>query len=285
MAAMPERPQTMDEACGGRRTMDDRRWGMESVSLSHRPSSIVHRPQACIPRKEGKQMLAQLQRPVVRREYPVIFVALVLIFGSLLPLSGGNSARPGLRPALPGKAALGRLPVGFEPNVGQADPQVRYVAHTAAGTLLFAPSGVVLEVPQMGGPDSGLGVGPSRGKEQGGKEANPSLVSLRFLGANGSVSMRSGQMLPGKVNYFLGKDQANWHSNLPTFEGITYSQIYGGIDLEYSGSSGHLKGTYALSPGADPGQIRWRYEGVEKVSLDAEGNLLIEVPSGPVGDS
>jgi hypothetical protein len=36
------------------------------------------------------------------------------------------------------------LPLAFEPNVGQTDASVRYLAHGKGGTLYFAPSEVAL---------------------------------------------------------------------------------------------------------------------------------------------
>lgn len=42
-----------------------------------------------------------------------------------------------------------------------------------------------------------------------------------------------------------------------------------------------MKGTYTLTAGADPGRIRWRYDGVEDVTLAAEtGALTLTLPNG-----
>jgi len=46
--------------------------------------------------------------------------------------------------------------------------------------------------------------------------------------------------------------------------------------LLYDGSDGVLKGTYVVVPGANPGEIRWRYEGASSVEL-SEGELLISI--------
>ena len=114
-----------------------------------------------------------------------------------------------------------------------------------------------------------------------GQRPNPKStdVHLQFIGANPEPQMQSGTAMPGKVSYITGKDPANWHTNLPTYNGITYSALYPGTDLNYSGTNGQLKGTYTLAPGADPVQIRWRYAGVNNTTLDAEGNLQLTVQS------
>src|SRR5215212_10053136 len=41
---------------------------------------------------------------------------------------------------------LAGIPLHFEPNVGQADPGVRFMAHATGGNLFFTPSGVVLSL-------------------------------------------------------------------------------------------------------------------------------------------
>ena len=38
------------------------------------------------------------------------------------------------------------LPVAFEPNRGQASPEIRYLSHTPNGTLLLAPTRAILKL-------------------------------------------------------------------------------------------------------------------------------------------
>jgi hypothetical protein len=107
--------------------------------------------------------------------------------------------------------------------------------------------------------------------------AAQSVVNLRFVGADSSPRLESGQLLPGKVNYLLGPDPSAWRTGLPMYAGVTYSGLYPGIDLAYSGDEGNLKGTYTVAAGADPSRIVWRYEGVEKVTVESNGDLRIAV--------
>jgi hypothetical protein len=91
--------------------------------------------------------------------------------------------------------------------------------------------------------------------------------------------MQAGQPLPGKVNYLLGNDPGQWHTNLSTYSEISYVDLYDGVTLKYEGSSASLKGTYVVAPSADPRSIRWRYSGAENVSLNGNGSL--EIITGP----
>src|SRR5207245_821727 len=99
------------------------------------------------------------------------------------------------------------------------------------------------------------------------------LVRMRFLGANQEACLQEEEPLPGKVNYLLGNDPSKWHTDLPTYKGIRYSSLYPGVSLTYSGEARRLKGIYTISPGADPGVIKWRYEGASGVKVDPDGNL------------
>jgi hypothetical protein len=110
-------------------------------------------------------------------------------------------------------------------------------------------------------------------------------VQMQFLGANPAAAISGGDPLPGKVNYFLGNDPSRWRTNLPTWSGVTYADLYPGVDLIYSGASGSLKGTYMIATGADPSRIQWRYKGAQQPTIDAAGSLQIQmstVGSSPV---
>jgi hypothetical protein len=172
------------------------------------------------------------------------------------------------------------LPLSFEPNKGQADPSVRFLAHARGGTLFFTASEVVLA---LSGTENDTADNPEASAAHSIRysphlAAPPSqLIHLQFLGADPGVTVQGGPLLPGQVNYFLGADPAQWHTDLPTYSDITYQGLYPGVDLRYAGGQEHLKGTYLLAPGADPGGIRWRYVGVDHVAVDEAGSLQIDL--------
>jgi hypothetical protein len=177
---------------------------------------------------------------------------------------------------------FGRLPLSFEPNAGQTDPTVRFMVHASGGTLYFTPSQVVMslggnESTQKGFSDAvGLGLPASPASAE---QAAAGVVRLSFIGANRDPRISGGTSLPGKVNYFLGNDPAQWHTNLPTYGNIVYNGLYPGVDLSYSGNGGQLEGTYTVAAGADPAHIQWRYANVAGLSVDALGNLQISTAS------
>jgi N-acetylneuraminic acid mutarotase len=231
-------------------------------------------------------MLAMLNpRPTRTRQVPLAVAAVILLIGAALSTTWRQTARSGT-PISPAKLSSSRpLPLSFEPNVGQTDPSVRFTAHANGGTLFFAKSEVVLSLAAPGAPEIGAkskvmpdsSRPPLAGRD---KESSPSSVlRVQFIGANLTLSVEQGNTLPGKVNYFLGKDPASWHTDLPTYGDITYSALYPGVKLVYEGTDGQLKGTYTLAAGTDPALIRWRYAGAERVAIDDAGNLQISLAS------
>jgi hypothetical protein len=102
---------------------------------------------------------------------------------------------------------------------------------------------------------------------------------LHFDGASQTPNIVGVDRLPGVVNYVAGKNPNKWRTNIPTYAGIVYQQLYPGIDLRFDGANGQFKSTYTIAPGADPYQLIWRYDGASKTHVDATGNLVVTLPT------
>ncbi len=176
---------------------------------------------------------------------------------------------------------FGKLPLSFVPNAGQTNSTVRFEARGMGGRLFFTPGGVVLSLPTPAEPRT-LSVEPGDDSDRT-LNAHPlprntAMLRLRFEGANSTPEITGDERLPGIVNYFTGNDPAKWQTNLPTYAGVVYRELYPGIDLQYDGTEGLLKGTYTVAPGADPSRIRWRYDGATNMRInETTGDLLIDL--------
>jgi hypothetical protein len=196
-----------------------------------------------------------------------------------------NSKSSRLDPHVPDYS---QLPIHFEPNVGQTDSSVSYMAHTSGAMLFFSPSEITLALKS---PAQGQGKNQRADKssplpsEPAGAAADSTpggrVVSLSFVGANTGIQVEAADPQSAKVNYFIGNDPAQWHADISTYGSIVYSNLYPGISLRYEGGGGQLKGTYTVAPGADPSQLRWRFEGVEHPAVDGKGNVHARVPAVP----
>jgi len=100
-------------------------------------------------------------------------------------------------------------------------------------------------------------------------------LSLHFRGANPNVEIAGEELMPGKASFFIGQDARDWQSGIATYHKIRYRQMYPGIDVTYGGSTNRVKSEFLIAPGADPSQIRLDYSGIDLLSIDRNGNLII----------
>ena len=84
---------------------------------------------------------------------------------------------------------------------------------------------------------------------------------LRFETANPQTEVTGIEALPGTSNYFFGSDPKLWHTRVPQFAKVRYSNLYPGIDLIFYFRDGQLEYDVIASPGADPSAISLQTEG------------------------
>ncbi len=187
-------------------------------------------------------------------------------------------------PNTPTAANLAKLPMSFEPNRGQADSQFNFLARGSGYTLLLSPAEADLGLRSAANSSTSSTQAKTPGDPSSAsvvKAPNPyATLRLRFLGANAAAKIEGLDEQPGVSNYYLGNDPAKWRTNVPHFSRVRYQNLYPGIDIVYYGNQSQLEHDFILAPGADPSKIRLRVDGAEKISLDADGNLLLSVSGG-----
>ena len=106
--------------------------------------------------------------------------------------------------------------------------------------------------------------------------------SVNFEGAN-LVAPTGTDQATTTFNYLVG-DQSQWHTNVPTYQQVAYDGLYAGIDLVTWGQRDSLKYEFHVAPGADYQQIRIHYDGIEGLSVDAQGVLHVQTALGELTD-
>jgi len=181
--------------------------------------------------------------------------SIVLLLFLVLPVSASTRA-DATRP-LPEA-----LPLIFELNAGQTSSDVKFLSRGAGYTLFLTPAEMVL----------GFATPPSQKKA--------AVLRMQLPGANPQPRIAGIEELPGKVNYFIGDDPAQWRTNLPTYAKVKYESIYPGVDLIYYGNQRQFEYDFVVAPGADPGVITLAFEGPETLALDPQGHLVFQVGDG-----
>jgi len=167
--------------------------------------------------------------------------------------------------------AYAKLPLSFEPNRGQTDAEVDFLARGVGYTLFLSAGNAVLSL-RTAGP----GAEPTERTPEAPKKS-AAVLRMTIVGAAADVAGSGKDELQGKVNSFIGGDPVEWHTNLPTYAKVVYAKVYRDIDLAYYGDHGRLEYDFIVKPGSDPAAIALRFEGADDVWLDADGNLVLRL--------
>src|SRR3989475_8787609 len=167
--------------------------------------------------------------------------------------------------------AYGKLPLIFEANQEQTDPQVKFLSRGSGYTLFLTPTEAVLAL-REGASARNVVDGSPAAKRERGQPLQGTVLRMKLLGANPTPRVTGVEELPGRSNYFVGNDPAKWRANVPTYAKVEYRNVYPGVNLVYHGNQRQLEYDFVVSPGADPKAITLAFEGVEGmegVAIDA----------------
>ncbi len=184
-------------------------------------------------------------------------MASLIVRGEPRPEALRHGAAP-VVPTGPPADYLSRLPVAFEPNRGQAPPNVHFVAQTGGYRTFLLSDGIVL--------------GPSRGCEQ--------PLRVRFAGKRRPSVPHTLNELPGRSNYYPTRHPSTWRAGIPQYSRVEYPGLYPGIDLAVEGLGSELEYDWLISPGADPNDIEVRFEPAKSLRLGPEGDVFVRTPCG-----
>jgi hypothetical protein len=134
-----------------------------------------------------------------------------------LPLAAANS--------------YGKLPLSFEPNRGQTDTRVKFLARVPGYTLYVTADEAV-----FAGRDG-------------------SVVRMKLLGTSRKMRVEPVDQQPGISNYFIGNDPSKWRTNIPNYGRFALREVYPGIDLIFYGKERQLEYDWVVAPGADPSRF------------------------------
>src|SRR5438552_2973962 len=177
--------------------------------------------------------------------------------------------------------AYGKLPLIFEANQGQTDPQVKFLSRGSGYTLFLTPTVAVLAL-REGASARNVVDGSPAAKRERGQPLQGTVLRMKLLGANPTPGVTGVEELRGRSNYFIGNDPAKWRANVPTYAKVEYRDVYPGVNLVYYGNQRQLEFDFIVAPGADPQRIRLRVEGADRLDLDAQGDLVVHTGGAQV---
>jgi uncharacterized protein (TIGR03437 family) len=182
----------------------------------------------------------------------VLHFSLALIASSVPSELVRNRPLSGQKPLIDTRV---RLPLVFEPNVGQAAPEVQWISRTGDGTMLLEPGRATLIV---------------RGSHD-----ETRRITMNIVGAR-EPSTEALEPLTSFSSYFIGNDPARWRKRIPHYSKIRYKNVYPGIDLLYYGTDRRLEYDFVLSPGTTHSVIELAFDGADRLRVDPNGDLMIQ---------
>jgi hypothetical protein len=165
-----------------------------------------------------------------------------------------------LKPGPAGRWSFGGRPLVFEENVGQFAESVKFVGR-GDGYAVFLTADTTAWVWQ----------------DASAAEPRSHVVRMRVSGARRDARVRGEQRHHTQLHYYGGDDPARWQTGIPTFGRVRHDDIYPGIALDHYGRDGRLEYDFVLAPGADPSNIALDFDGIDRLTITASGNLILNV--------
>ena len=105
-----------------------------------------------------------------------------------------------------------------------------------------------------------------------------SAVWMRLVGGSPAAEVSGVDPLPGRSHFLIGRDAARWRTDAPTFARVRSHGVYRGIDLVHYGTEDRqLEYDFVVAPGADPRVIKLAFDGVDGLTIDDDGGLVLRV--------
>jgi hypothetical protein len=208
---------------------------------------------------------------------------LLVLFGLLtallaVPARQVQAAQPAsARAATSAASNYGHAALSFEPNVGQADPHVRFLVHGPGYTLFLTDHGMVVTAPHYAATSRSSRVTPRLSTP---RVTSTSVIRLSFLGGSVHPQFQGMSRLLGKVNYFIGNNPKQWHASIPTYARIVAHAIYPGISLSIYTHAGQLEYDWLVAPHADVSRIHLGVSGAGRLQIDSRGAVQLKGSAG-----
>jgi hypothetical protein len=196
---------------------------------------------------------------LIRVGASVVAVAVVAGAGFALKAMKQTDARAERLPSAQAVQALGRQPLHFEANEGQTDASVKFLSRGPGYSLFLTQAETVVTL----------------AKHAAGAQPETAVVRMAWAGADPQAKVTGLAPLPGKSNYLMGSDPAQWHRGIASYGKVRYENLYRGVDLVFYGNQRQLEYDFVVAPGANPNAIRLSFSGEDQLSIDAQGNLVI----------
>ena len=182
---------------------------------------------------------------------------------------------------------MSTLAVPFVPNAGQWDARAAFAARTFAGTLfvttdgqlVYSLSGTVLE--PVSDAKEPLAV-HRRGQPS---QRGQSVLTETLIDGDGravALTPQGSRPQATRVSSFIKDDPSAHRGPLATYEQLSLGELAPGVHLDLRATGSNVEKIFTVAPTRDPGAIRVRLDGAERLELGTDGALRVYTNLGPV---
>lgn len=139
-----------------------------------------------------------------------------------------------------------RVPLTFEPNLGQFSREIRFAGRGPGYRVALTATGASVASHRL-------------------------QVVWTLVGGNPETPAQTLRPSEGISNYLIGSRE-HWIRRVPHYGAVRFASVWPGIDVEYYGNPQRFEHDFRLAAGADPSQIRLRFD--QRVSVQPDGALL-----------
>ncbi len=106
-------------------------------------------------------------------------------------------------------------------------------------------------------------------------------IDLNWLGINNNCIINKGNVNDGVNNYYLTQCPEG-AVGVKSYQSVTYSNVYNGIDLKWYDNKGELEYDFIVKPNSNYHQIKWEIVGAQKIHINKNGELVMNTPLGMI---
>jgi hypothetical protein len=220
-----------------------------------------------------------------------IAVSTCILFALLFcgALFAANTVDPTV--AVNAKANLAATPIAFTKNMGQWPDSILFRADIGTAIMWVVGDGIYYQFtkriprPQSSEEALEMGLGPRQIDPMDRLHQEPdsietTMIKAEFVGANPDVVVTGLEEREYKCNYFIGNDPAKWRTDVPNYSGITFVELYPGVEVEIIQRDGRLECQMTAVSPANLAQVKTKYLGAEMVTCETESTVSVRTIVG-----
>lgn len=162
----------------------------------------------------------------------------------------------------------------FIENKGQWPSQVNFKADLKSGYLYLEKDGLLFDLYDPQTVNKYIEGHYNKELRRDLNELKWHAYKVSFEGCNEVTEIKTEGKSQSYYNYFLGSDQSKWANNAFSYNEVTYTDVYDGIDFKMYSQLFNLKYDFIVAPNANPNLIKVKYEGQNKLEI-VKGKLHV----------